>query len=120
MVEGMLWKGNPLGQHGARWLVAPTCIVSKLSQGPDRERGVLKSVLLEFSPAGNLAGAADAGLIKTQACRGFHGDVKAGSEDPSPVCCFSIFLAGEGSKGCQKAPLLVFTGLGCLTRGASS
>lgn len=64
MVEGMLWKGNPLGLRRARWLVAPTCVVSKLSQGPDRERGVMKSVLLEFSPAGNLAGAADAGVDK--------------------------------------------------------
>lgn len=101
-------------------MVAPTCVVSKLSQGPDRERGVLKSVLLEFSPARDLAGAADGGLIKTHACRGFHGDAKAGSEDPGSVCCFSTFLAREGSKGCRKAPLPVFTGLGCLTRRASS
>lgn len=47
------------------------------------------------------------GLIKTQACRGFHGDVKAGSEDPSPVCCFSTFLAGEGSRSVRGSPASV-------------
>lgn len=51
-------------------VAAPTCVVSKLSQGPDRERGVLKSVLLEFSPAGNLAGAADGGFDKNTCLQG--------------------------------------------------
>lgn len=56
-----------MGQGG--WSPPPV-FVSKLSQGPERERGVLKSVLPEFSPAGNLAGAADAGVDKNASLQG--------------------------------------------------